>query len=109
MLRDIKLSTCWEATQPYLLFLNFAFTFTFIFFVCYDVCFCLSSIYAKEERTSKEGNSSQKNSTNEENNATNENTCKVFFQSLCLISYLFVLHVMHHDCHFFFMRMLIFI
>ena len=78
MAEDIKLSACWEATQPYLLFLHFTFyliivfelvfafaftftfMFTFIFVVCFYVCFCLSSIDAKEERTSKEGNSSPK-------------------------------------------------
>ena len=55
--------------------LVFAFIFTFIFAVCLDICcyFSITSIGAKEKRTSKEEIQPQ-NSTNEEKNATNENS-----------------------------------
>ena len=81
---DGILSACWEATQPYFLFLYLlsplvstcAFIFTFIFSVCIDVCsyFSISFIDAKEKRTSKKEIQPQENSTNEEKNATNANT-----------------------------------
>ena len=44
----------------------FSYLLLLLFSVCFSVCFCLSSIGAKEERKTKEGNSSPKNSTNEE-------------------------------------------
>ena len=48
----------------------------FIFAVCFNVCCCfsISSLGAKEERTSKKEIQPQKNSTNEEKNATKANT-----------------------------------
>ena len=80
---DGKLSACWEATQPYFLFLYLlstfvsacAFLLTFIFAFCVDVCSCfsISFIDAKEKRTSKKKIQPQENSTTEEKNATNAN------------------------------------
>ena len=76
MLGDVKFSACWDTTQPYhgfclyffylivgfVLAFAFAFNFmiTFILAVYFEVCFCLNSIDANEERTTKEGNSSPK-------------------------------------------------
>ena len=85
---DVKLSACWEATQPYLCFciyfspyltifyLVFAFIFTFLFAFGFDVCCCfsISSLGAKEKRTSKEEIQPQKNSRNKEKNATDANS-----------------------------------
>ena len=53
-----------------------AFIFTFIFVVCFDVCYCfsISLLGTKEKGTSKEEMQLQNNSTNEEKNATDENS-----------------------------------
>ena len=50
----------------FIFYLCFAFNFTLIFSVCFDVycCFSISSLGAKEKRTSKEEIQPQKNSTN---------------------------------------------
>ena len=92
-----------------ILHLLFALIFAFCFYFCFCFSVLIGSIYAKKRERNKRRTSSKKKSKNEEKNATNAKYFISFLVTPFIISYLFILHAMHYNHHFFPMSMLVFI